>query len=188
MAGVSRATDFGYSLYEFEIYGKKQKNVEELTPLHFIRLELTDANGNLISDNFYWRNGVTDLDYTALNTLPEAELSCKLVDKSMLSEGKMKLSVKNHSKTVACANRIRLVNTATQERILPVIMSDNYITLMPGEERTISVGDSNEFGSASCLSMYHWYCCWSSSIRWLRRSYPDWRMEKFITGFCGFCR
>ena len=125
--------------YEFEIYGKKQKNVEELTPLHFIRLELTDANGNLISDNFYWRNGVTDLDYTALNTLPEAELSCKLVDKSMLSEGKMKLSVKNHSKTVACANRIRLVNTATQERILPVIMSDNYITLMPGEERTISV-------------------------------------------------
>ena len=28
---------------------------------------------------------------------------------------------------------------ATQERILPVIMSDNYITLMPGEERTISV-------------------------------------------------
>ena len=80
---------------------------------------------------------MTDLDYTALNTLPEAELSCKLVDKSMLSEGKMKLSVKNHSKTVACANRIRLVNTATQERILPVIMSDNYITLMPGEERTI---------------------------------------------------
>ena len=139
MAGVSRATDFGYSLYEFEIYGKKQKNVEELTPLHFIRLELTDANGNLISDNFYWRNGVTDLDYTALNTLPEAELSCKLIDKSMISEGKMKLSVKNHSKTVACANRIRLVNTATQERILPIIMSDNYITLMPGEERTISV-------------------------------------------------
>ena len=110
MEGVSRATDFGYSLYEFEIYGKKQKNVEELTPLHFIRLELTDANGNLISDNFYWRNGVTDLDYTALNTLPEAELSCKLVDKSMISEGKMKLSVKNHSKTVACANRIRSVS------------------------------------------------------------------------------
>ena len=25
MAGVSRATDFGYSLYEFEIYGKKQR-------------------------------------------------------------------------------------------------------------------------------------------------------------------
>lgn len=25
MEGVSRATDFGYSLYEFEIYGKKQK-------------------------------------------------------------------------------------------------------------------------------------------------------------------
>ncbi len=139
LVGISRATDFGYSLYEFEIYGRKQKKVEELTPLHFIRLELTDVNGNLLSDNFYWRNGIKDLDYTSLNTLPEAELSCKLIDESMSDEGKIKLLIKNISETVAFANRLRLVNKVTQERILPVIMSDNYVTLMPGEEKVISI-------------------------------------------------
>lgn len=82
LEGISRATQFGYSLFEFEIYGEKLEGIEELTPLHFIKLELTDADGNLLSENFYWRNGVRDLDYTQLNTLPEADLSCWLVNKS----------------------------------------------------------------------------------------------------------
>ena len=41
LAGISRATQFGYSLFEFEIYGEKPKEIEELTPLHFIKLELS---------------------------------------------------------------------------------------------------------------------------------------------------
>ena len=137
LEGISRATQFGYSLFEFEIYGEKPEGIEELTPLHFIKLELTDADGNLLSENFYWRNGVRDLDYTQLNTLPEADLSCWLVNKS--KDGKMQISVKNNSKTVAFANRVRLVNKVTQKRVLPVIMSDNYVTLMPNEEKVISV-------------------------------------------------
>ena len=97
-----------------------------------------DVEGNLLSENFYWRNGGDDLNYTLLNTLPEAQLSCRLVDKSM-SNGKMKIELKNNSDTVAFASRVRLINKATQERVLPVIMSDNYVTLMPGEEKVISV-------------------------------------------------
>ena len=138
LEGISRATQFGYSLFEFEIYGEKPEGIEELTPLHFIKLELTDANGNLLSENFYWRNGVRDLDYTQLNTLPEADLSCRLVNK-LTADGKMQVAVKNNSKSVAFANRIRLVNKVTQKRVLPVIMSDNYVTLMPDEEKVISI-------------------------------------------------
>ena len=139
-------------MFEFEIYGEKPKEIEELTPLHFIKLELIDAKGNLISENFYWRNGVNDLDYTLLNTLPEADLSCRLVDKSM-SDGKMKIAVKNNSGTVAFANRVRLVNKATQKRILPIIMSDNYVTLMPGEEKVITMEATPELlkGGVSVL-------------------------------------
>ena len=139
LAAARRATHFGYSLFEFEIYGGKAERTEELTPLHFIRLELTDKEGNLLSENFYWRNGVKELDYTPLNTLPEAELTCELADGPEKAEGKMKIAVKNHSGTVAFANRIRLVNKVTGKRVLPVIMSDNYITLMPGEEKVIDV-------------------------------------------------
>ena len=139
VACSKRATSFGYSLYELEVYGdNKRHEKEELTPLHFIRLELKDEKGNLLSDNFYWRNGVKDLDYTALNALPEADLSCKWV-KQMPEEGKLIVRIKNNSATVAVANRLRLVNRTTGERVLPVIMSDNYITLLPGEEREITV-------------------------------------------------
>ena len=56
-----------------------------------------------------------------------------------MSNGKMKIELKNNSEAVAFANRVRLINKATQERVLPVIMSDNYVTLMPGEEKVISV-------------------------------------------------
>ena len=152
VAASNIAEAFSLNFNPFEIYGEKPKEIEELTPLHFIKLELIDAKGNLISENFYWRNGVNDLDYTLLNTLPEADLSCRLVDKSM-SDGKMKIVVKNNSGTVAFANRVRLVNKATQKRILPIIMSDNYVTLMPGEEKVITMEATPELlkGGVSVL-------------------------------------
>jgi hypothetical protein len=138
--GLKRATEFGYSIYEFEVYGKAEEN--SLTPLHFIKLELKDSAGKLISDNFYWRNGVTDLDYTQLNTLPEANLSLTLIEKSVnTGQGNalMQVEVKNNSNTVACANRLRLVNKTTQKQVLPVIMNENYFTLMPGEKKIITL-------------------------------------------------
>lgn len=115
-------------------------NPSDSIPLHFIRLELTDAKGNLISDNFYWRNGIDEEDFTSLNTFPEANLSCSLVNKKHESDKEqISLRLKNNSNSIAFANRLRMVNTATKERILPVIMSDNYFTLLPGEEKIVSV-------------------------------------------------
>jgi hypothetical protein len=90
----------------------------------------------LLSDNFYWRNGVKDLDYTPLNTLPAADITCSLRSKET---GKLHVAIKNNSQTVAFGNRLRLVRQNTPERILPIILSDNYITLMPGEEKLIII-------------------------------------------------
>lgn len=107
------------------------------TPIQFIRLRLTDTDGKLISENFYWRNGSKDLDYTALNSLPEAKV--KATVKSMdMEKGRFTLTLKNVSKTVAFANRLRLTRKSSQERILPVLMNQGYVTLMPGEERDIT--------------------------------------------------
>ena len=117
--------------------GEGFKQSQGLTPLHFIRLRLTDAQGKLLSENFYWRNGEKELDYTPLNTLPEAPLSCTLVQKT--NAGRFLLRLKNTSSTVSFANRIRLVNATTGERVLPAIFSDNYVTLLPGEECEVNV-------------------------------------------------
>lgn len=105
--------------------------------MRFIRLTLTAADGSLLSENFYWRNG-EKYDYTALNSLPEAKVKCD-VEADDAQSGHFNIRLHNTSKTVAFANRLRLVNKKTGERVLPIIMSDNYITLMPGEERTVSV-------------------------------------------------
>ncbi len=104
--------------------------------VHFIRLELRDAAGELLSDNFYWRNGEKELDYQALNTLPAANLE---VTAEKISPEKAVLTVANNSSTVAFANRLRLLDAETGSRILPVLMTDNYITLLPGERRKIEV-------------------------------------------------
>lgn len=137
--GIKRATEFGYSIFEIEIYGDKGAD-NELTPLHFIKLELRDATGKLISDNFYWRNGVNDLDYKDLNTLPVADVACTLTNiQSDDKTTKLEIRVKNNSNTVAFGNRLRFINKSTAKRVLPILMSDNYFTLMPGEEKTVSV-------------------------------------------------
>jgi len=115
---------------------------ETLTPLHFIHLTLKDAEGRLISENFYWRNGVNDLDYTDLNELPATDLSVTVIDQVVSEEEEIamvRLKVRNNSSTVSFGNRLRLVNRKSGERVLPVMMNDNYFTLMPGEEKLITM-------------------------------------------------
>lgn len=139
MNGIKRATPYGYSIYELGVYGDVKTDAD-LTPLHFIALTLEGADGEVLSENFYWRNGVDDLDYTALNDLPKAVVSAEVLGTSTEGQtGTIELVLKNESETVAFGNRIRLVNAETKERILPVLMPENYITLMPGETRRLSM-------------------------------------------------
>ena len=67
MQGIRRATQWGYSLYEMEVY-RHDAATPRLSPVHFIRLELTDRDGKPLSENFYWR-ATRRGDYTALTSL-----------------------------------------------------------------------------------------------------------------------
>ena len=125
-----------------------------LTPTHFLRLKLMRGS-ELISENFYLRGteetessrelprflggGHPSLGYnlTAIRTLPEAtvEASTKVEEK----DGTWFLSteLRNASRTPALMVRVKAVREKSGDRILPVISSDNYVALMPGERRTI---------------------------------------------------
>ena len=116
-------------------------DVADLSPVHFLRLELTQGH-KLLSQNLYWRNGEKELDYRDLLSIPEAKLkvtATQPVVTPALQTATFNVTVANTSNTVAFANRLRLVSSKTGERILPAIMSDGYVTLMPGEDRTIRV-------------------------------------------------
>ena len=137
MLGEKRATQYGYSLYDFEVYGPKRAK-QDLTPVHFIRLYLRDENGKLLSDNFYWRSQKTG-DYTALNTLPKARL--KVSSHLVKKEGKYRIQarIENTSAVPAFAIRVQAVQAGDGSQILPVLMNDNYFTLFQGESKSIEI-------------------------------------------------
>jgi hypothetical protein len=111
-----------------------------LSDVHFIRLTLKDKSGKIVSENNYWR-GNDRLDFTALNTLPKAELktSSKLIRKNGEAEIQAAITLPKSAKGVAFAVHVQAVRASDGERILPALMNDNYFTLMPGETKNLSI-------------------------------------------------
>ncbi|WP_418496163.1 glycosyl hydrolase 2 galactose-binding domain-containing protein [Coprobacter sp.] len=111
-----------------------------LSPVHFIKLELRDSDGKLISDNFYWR-GISSKpnDLTALESIPVVKLATKASTRT--KDGKIFIDVilRNPSKNIALMTHLQLHRGKTGERVLPVYYSDNYISLAPKEERKITI-------------------------------------------------
>jgi len=139
MLGIERATYWGYSLYSFDVF-KGNVASPGLSDVHFIKLELTDHDGKLISENLYWRGNKRE-DFTALNALPKVGL--KISYKVTLVNGKdiVEAQVTNPSSSpaVAFGVRVQAERATTGEQILPAIMNDNYFTLMKGETKAIRI-------------------------------------------------
>jgi hypothetical protein len=110
-----------------------------LSAVHFLKLELRDTKGNLLSSNFYWR-ALPDHpdDLTALNQLPTVTLEAKAELKD--EGGKRQLTVTLHNPTASIALMAHLqLRRRSGERVLPVYYDDNYISLAPNETRTITI-------------------------------------------------
>ena len=106
----------------------------------FIRMKLV-LNGVTKDTNFYWTNQKKEYDYRALNGMPQAKLECSV---TKVSDAHYQLTLKNPTANVSFANRIRLVDAKTGERLLPTIMSDGYVTLMPSEELNVEIETTTE--------------------------------------------
>ena len=106
----------------------------DITDVYFIRLELTDAEGKVLSDNFYWK-GREEGNLQALRTLPSAQVDTKW----SYDGGTVEATLTNGSEVPALMLRLKVVDSATGDLVLPVWYSDNYFFLMPGESRCVSV-------------------------------------------------
>jgi len=102
----------------------------------FLVLRLLDLNKQPISDNLYWLPDSTG-NYSGIQNLKSTELN---VVAEKTKDGKIKVTLTNpEEKPVAFFNRISLINNKTKERILPTFYSDNYISVLPGESKTIII-------------------------------------------------
>ena len=107
------------------------------TPV-FVRLNLMSAQGRMISSSFYWLAGREE-DMRKLNTLPQAQIGTKITSGTDGEEKLITAVLTNQGKQAAIALKLTLQEGQGGERILPAYYSDNYVSLLPGESRTVTV-------------------------------------------------
>jgi hypothetical protein len=99
-----------------------------------VRLELQSASGQRVSDNFYWR-AARDGGYRALTRLPEATVTAT----AALGRGEeIRVHLRNAGPVAALAGKLTLLH-ADGTQVLPAYYSDNYVSLLPGEDRLITI-------------------------------------------------
>lgn len=111
---------------------------QTLSNAYFIRLKLLSADNKLISENFYWR-ATQGNDVKAIRTLPKVSLDSQVKIEKKAQRWVLTADIKNNTATPALMVRLKVIRDKSGDRILPVMYSDNYISLMPGEQRTITI-------------------------------------------------
>lgn len=132
---------------------------------YFLSIKINDKNQRQIDDNFYWLSTKNDLlnynastwvytpqkqfaDLTDLNNLKPVTVSQNF---SKTTEGDytvFTINLENKSEeTLAFLVNPKLVDKKTGEQILPVLWSDNYISLLPTEKRRLVAKINNEYTS-----------------------------------------
>ncbi len=126
----------------------------ELNSPYFVRLDLTDSAGKNISTNFYWiPQQLAEFDWekstffttpakysdmTALASLPATNVEWNAQTEHRGEEDIVHVSLRNPGKSIAFLVRADLTRGRTGDDVAPVLWDDNYVSLLPGESRTIS--------------------------------------------------
>ena len=97
-----------------------------LSGVYLVRLKLMDVDNRLLSQNDYWKTFGNTKNFLAFNTLPKAKITIKKLAGNQYS-------ITNNAKTMAIAVKLNMVDTSTQQIILPAYFSNGYFNLLPGE-------------------------------------------------------
>lgn len=123
----------------------------------FLSLRLLDTAQQIVSDNLYWLPDSAG-NYSGLQRMGPAS---PVVEASEMGGGAMlriRVTLRNAvGGPVAFFSRLSLVDPATKKRLLPVFYSDNYVSVLPGESRTIFLEYRRQGGEAMpLLSVEGW--------------------------------
>jgi exo-1,4-beta-D-glucosaminidase len=120
----------------------------------FLKLELRDATGKMVSENFYWipaklavldwkkttyvnTPAVSYADMRDLAGLPRAPVQASA--RMGKEQGEVVVDLRNGGKSVAFFVHVRAVKAGTEEEIAPVFWDDNFVSLLPGDTRVLTV-------------------------------------------------
>ena len=92
----------------------------------------------MLSQNFY-RNCKDRGNFNDLNSLEKVSLSAAMRTKTAGDQHVVTVKISYFTATVALAIRLMLLQGQKEERILPAFYDDNYFSLLPHEEKLVSV-------------------------------------------------
>jgi len=107
-------------------------------PVQFLKLELVDRGGKLLSENFYWHSKTPE-QLQSLGELPQVALTGAVQIREENGETVATVDLRNPTPTVALMTHLTLRDAKTRTRILPAYASDNYVSLLPGESKTVTI-------------------------------------------------
>ncbi|RLD39812.1 MAG: glycoside hydrolase family 2, partial [Bacteroidetes bacterium] len=137
---------------------------KNISSTYFLDLRISKGDKEL-TNNFYWLSTKEDIldydfefenwyyhtpskqyaDYSALNTMKKTEVKYSLTSNKGTNSTEYKIQLNNESPSIAFFMELQLVDSKTSELILPVIFSDNYVSLLPNEKRTISANVDSKY-------------------------------------------
>ncbi|HXS68845.1 MAG TPA: hypothetical protein VN761_08375, partial [Candidatus Polarisedimenticolia bacterium] len=152
---------------------------KDLSSVYFVKLNLEDATGKPVSENFYWLSTQGDTldkprqgsdwyytptkqfaDFKALNTLPPVKLNVLAKTKSHGDDYVTHVTVENPSKSLAFFIHLKVKNSKApgnqDSEFLPVIWEDNYFSLLPGEKRDVSATYARQRKSEPVVEVSGW--------------------------------
>jgi len=112
--------------------------IKDLSPVYFVRLELRDKNGTLLSDNFYWFSSSGKDDFSQIKNLKKVGLVIKDEVHNEGGQVIVKVTVTNPSDGIAFFNRLMITKGSGGDEVLPTFWSDNFFSLLPGEVKTVT--------------------------------------------------
>lgn len=133
-----------------------KKEINELAKAEgvFLSLQLLDLHKNCLSDNLYWLPDAKG-EYSGLKTMAPSQLKITV---KQIAKGKIEVVLSNPNVApVAFFNRLSLVDGQTHLRLLPVFYSNNYVSVLPGEQKSIQIEyDPDQYQTVPQLTISGW--------------------------------
>jgi len=146
-----------------------------LSGVHFIELELASAHGQPMSRNVYWLSSQADeldwahsnwyltpvtryADLTPLQSLPTAtsEVRATMRHEGAEDTTTVTLTVPPSSQAVALFQHLSIKRSAGGELMLPILWSDNDVTLWPGESLTLTAHSATAVTATPVVEVSGW--------------------------------
>ncbi|MGH8199064.1 MAG: glycosyl hydrolase 2 galactose-binding domain-containing protein [Steroidobacteraceae bacterium] len=147
----------------------------DLSRTYFIELGLATAAGKPISRNVYWLSTQPDeldwahsnwyltpvtqyADLTALQSLPPATSEVRATMRRQGTEGiaTITLTVPKSSRAAAVFQHVAIKQSAAGKPVLPILWSDNDVTLWPGESLTLTAHFAMQGVAAPVVAVSGW--------------------------------